>query len=326
MKVHSISALVPALVALSLAAACSQQKEYLYFEGMVWNTSFHITYQSDKPLDDSITLTLRQVEKSLSVFDPLSLTTRVNTGIKTAVDSDFITVYNASRKVWEESDGAFDPTASPLITAWGFGKGHKMEKNIDTDEILKYVGLGKTRLRNDTLVKSDIRTEFNFSAIAKGYGCDKVGQMLRRNGVESYLVEIGGEIALSGKSPRGDRWNVSIDRPIFSEKEIHSSQTIISLTDAGIATSGNYRNFHNDGKENFGHTIDVKTGRPAKTDILSATVIAPDCMFADAYATACMALGSARAKKMIRHTGLAAMLITNDSTVWTSDAFKKYIK
>lgn len=325
MKIH-ISALVPAIMALSLATACTQQKKYLYLEGMVWNTSFHITYQSDKPLHDSIMLTLRQVEKSLSVFDTLSLTSRVNSRLKTVVNSDFITVYNASRKVWKESDGAFDPTASPLITAWGFGKGHKMGKNIDTDEILKYVGLGKTRLRNDTLVKSDIRTEFNFSAIAKGYGCDKVGNMLRRNGVESYLVEIGGEIALSGNSPRGDKWNVSIDRPIFSKKEIHSSQTIISLTDAGIATSGNYRNFHNNGKEKFGHTIDVKTGRPANTDILSATIIAPDCMHADAYATACMALGSARAKKMILHSGLAAMLITIDSTVWTSDKFKKYIK
>lgn len=321
----SLMAAVTASIAVLLASCCNSG-QYIYHEGIVWNTAFHITYQSDRNLNDSILSALRQVENSVSVFKPGSVVSRVNSQSATGVDDLFINVYMGARKVWHESDGAFDPTISPLITAWGFGKGHRVNTEVDVDSLLQFVGFGKTSLQGNRISKHDIRTEFNFSAIAKGFGCDYVGEMLKRNGVRSYLVEIGGEIAVAGVNPKGKKWNISIDRPVVSKKEIHNSIMTVRVTDAGIATSGNYRNFNEIGNKKFGHTIDTKTGRPATTDILSATVIAPQCMLADAYATACIAMGSDRAKKMIRRLDLAVMLVLSDSEIWMSDAFKTYAK
>lgn len=321
----SLMAAVTASIAV-LLASCRNSGQYIYHEGIVWNTAFHITYQSDRNLNDSILSALRQVENSVSVFKPGSVVSRVNSQSATGVDDLFINVYMGARKVWRESDGAFDPTISPLITAWGFGKGHRVNTGVDVDSLLQFVGFGKTSLQGNRISKQDIRTEFNFSAIAKGFGCDYVGEMLKRNGVRSYLVEIGGEIAVAGVNPKGKEWNISIDRPVVSKKEIHNSIMTVRVTDAGIATSGNYRNFNEIGNKKFGHTIDTKTGRPATTDILSATVIAPQCMLADAYATACIAMGSDRAKKMIRRLDLAVMLVLSDSEIWMSDAFKTYTK
>lgn len=314
------------IIFILVSTACKNKGSYRYYEGMIWNTSFHITYKSDRNLNDSIDIILKEIGKSLSVFDSTSIVSRVNRSSQTPVDRMFKDVYTTSLRIWKESNGAFDPTISPLITAWGFGKGHKPAENIDIDSLLKIVGIDKTFLRNDTLFKTNPKTEFNFSAIAKGYGCDKAGEILKRNGVDSYLVEIGGEIACSGNNPKGNPWGISIDKPIESREERHSSQAVIKLHNGGIATSGNYRNFHKGDKGNFGHTIDVKTGRPAENDILSATIICSDAMQADAYATACMAMGSEKAKTMISSLNLAAMLILTDSSIWTSPSFKKYMK
>ena len=180
--------------------------------------------------------------------------------------------------------------------------------------MLQFVGITKTRLDGNRLIKQDPRTSFNFSAIAKGYGCDEIGRMLERNGVTDYLVEVGGEIVARGNNPQGEKWHVSIDKPIISNGEIHhESAEIITITNRAIATSGNYRNYKTDSLGNrYAHIISPDNGRPAKSDILSATVIAPDCMTADAYATTLMVLGFEKSKQLLaRHPELAAMLITS---------------
>ncbi len=309
---------------IGLFTSCGSKGNYKYEEGLVWNTTYHITYQSDKELGDSIIATLEKVGKSLSVFDKNSLVSRVNESESMTVDSAFQNVYLASLKINDLSGGMFDPTISPLITAWGFGPGHSISADtIAIDSILQFTGIKKTRLEDSTLVKDDRRIQFNFSAIAKGYGCDMVACVLERNGVENYLVEIGGEIAAGGKSPRDGKWKISIDRPVLTDSmEIHDSSAIIEITDCGLATSGNYRNFHKSGEKILGHTISPVTGRPVATDVISATVIAPDCMLADGMATACMATGSEKAKQMLSIKGFEGMLILADSTIWTSPGFK----
>lgn len=320
-------------VALSVIMLCgcnggsgkksSWQKE----EGLVWNTSWHITYNGLPELKDSVLTVLSRVGKSLSVFDPSSLVSEVNKNDSTPVDNDFIRVYIMSKKINRASDGAFDPTLSPLITAWGFGKGH--EATADTlriDSIMEFVGIEKTHLRHDALVKDDSRIEFNFSAIAKGYGCDAVAEMLRANGVEDFLVEIGGEIICRGKNPEGKDWRISIDRPVFSaDSIIHESQEVIAVSDMGIATSGNYRNFHTSGSTTYGHTISAETGRPVSTDVISATVLAPTAMEADGLATAFMSMGSKRSQKLNESLRRPVMLILADSTVWVSKEMKNLI-
>lgn len=322
-KSHFLSLILSSLMVLS-----SCESSYVKEEGMVWNTVYHITYHGDRSLTDSVMTVLNDVGKSLSVFDKSSLVSKVNTSSAAQVDSHFMTVYNASMIVNGVSGGLFDPTVSPLITAWGFGPGHKISADtLAIDSILTFTGINKTRLEGSTLIKEDIRTQFNFSAVAKGYGCDMVAQMLRRNGVENYLVEIGGEIAVGGEGPSGGSWKISIDKPVESDKHImHDASAVISVTNAGIATSGNYRNFHKDGDSTFGHTISPLTGRPVKTDVISATVIAPSCMEADAAATACMAAGSEISRHILSTLRYEGMLILSDSTTYLTPGFQALLK
>lgn len=316
------------LTALILPAFCFQACDagsYVREDGMVWNTTYHITFKGNPVLRDSVLVVLNDVGKSLNVFDSASLVSRVNSADSMKVDSRFIKVYNASRLINSASEGMFDPTLSPLITAWGFGPGHKLTADtIAIDSILNYVGIGKTRLEGDKIIKDDPRIQFNFSAVAKGYGCDEVAAMFTRNGVTDYLVEIGGEIAVCGKNPGGGLWSVSIDRPIQTDSTVnHDACGVIHLTNAGIATSGNYRNFKKEGGKTLGHTISPLTGRPIATDVISATVIAPTAMEADATATACMASGSQKSKTLLQRLRFEGMLILSDSTIWMTPGFKK---
>lgn len=300
--------------------------EYRTAEGMIWNTVYHVTYNGTPELKDSIMQVLDEVGASLNVFDEKSLVSQVNVNDSTAVDTDFIRVYVESVKVNRLTEGAFDPTLGPLIEAWGFGKGHKATADTARiDSLMKFVGIDKTRLSMDTLVKDDSRIRFNFSAIAKGYGCDRVGEMLKRNGVEDWLIEIGGEISCCGKSPEGGKWRVSIDRPVMQKDRIlHDSQCVVEVTDGGIATSGNYRNLQSDDKgQYYGHTISARTGRPARTDVISATVIGRTAMEADALATAFMAMGADDVKRLNKSTRLPVMFVLADSTVWCSGQFEK---
>lgn len=315
------------LLLLLFTVSCHRNR-YHHTEGLIWNTSYHITFDGPENLADSVLVVLEEVNRSLNVFDSTSLISRVNRLDTVIVDKHFKNVYKASQKAYKISDGMFDPTISPLITAWGFGKGHI--PNADTlniTEIMTYVGFDKTSLSGDTLIKQDNRINFNFSAIAKGYACDAVAAMFRRNGVTDYLVEIGGEIAMAGISPSMSQWKVSVDRPLMSDSNvIHDACAVLKITDAGMATSGNYRNFHTSEGQTIGHTISPVTGRPTITDVISATVIAPSAMDADAIATACMASGSNEAKRMVSALGYEALLILSDSTTWASPGLSRFLK
>ncbi len=296
---------------------------------MVWNTVYNITYRGPESLQDSIMPVLDSVSKSASAFDSLSLVSRINRGEELPLDDILKRLYLASVDINRHSGGKFDPTVGPLVTAWGFGKGHTPTADtLNIPTLLKYVGISKTRLgEGGRLIKDDPRIEFNFSAIAKGLGCDAVAEMLERNGVTDYLIEIGGEIRSSGHSPRGDRWRVQIDAPVASaDSVIHESQCVVTLEDIGIATSGNYRNFHQENGRRFGHTINPLTGRPATTDVASATVAAPTTMEADGYATAIMAMGSRDARRMVDSLRLAAYVVTTDGKVWVSDSFNPLLQ
>lgn len=293
-------------------------------QGMVWGTVYHITFRGEESLADSIQNIFNKVGKSLSIFDKASIVAEVNANDSVAVDSMFMEVYNESLRVNGASRGMFDPTVSPLITAWGFGPGHTLSADtMAVDSIMDFIGIRKTRLVGDRLVKDDIRTQFNFSALAKGYGCDMIGRFLLEKGVTDFIVEVGGEIVAHGKNPDGMSWRVSIDRPLDGDgKVVHSSQCIIEMKNAAVATSGNYRNFHEIDKRKVGHTISPVTGHPVQTDILSATVVARTCMTADALATACMALGSTEARDLCASENAPVMIVLADSSVWMSESFR----
>lgn len=315
-----LSALLPAFL-----SGCSKAVNYHKTEGMIWNTLYHITYKGPENLKDSILPVLNEVGTSLSVFDKTSLVSRLNSQDSIKADSHLMKVYDASRKINLLSHGNFDPTVSPLVNAWGFGIGHQPTTDtLAVDSVLKFIGIDKTRREDNLIIKEDIRTQFNFSAIAKGYGCDAVGEMLRRNGVNDYMVEIGGEIALSGESPAGTLWRIAIDAPVEGNNPGEETAMILSLTDKGVATSGNYRNYREDDGRKIAHTISPVSGRPFLSEILSATVIADNCMEADGLATACMASPGREAQELLLESGAQGLLIYADS-IWTTPGFKEYI-
>lgn len=311
-------------LAILILGGC-KSKSYHYDEGMVWNTTYHITYNHDTSLTDSIFSVLNQVSSSLSFFDDNSILSRFNQSADSIkADTHLIKVYDTARRIYNISDGLYDPSVSLLIDAWGFGKGHSISPDTaKIDSLLQFVGMNLTERRGNYIIKKKPHLSFNFSSIAKGYGCDAIAEMFRRNGVSDYLIEIGGEIALSGKNSSGNKWTISIDRPLKSQNLQHESQEIIHLTNCGLATSGNYRNYHNVGKESIGHTISPKTGRPIKSDVISATVIAPTAMEADALATACMAAGKEGGIRICRNANADVMLILQDSTVYMSPGFSR---
>ena len=325
LNLSSLAALM--LISLISFTNCGRQN-YRQFDGMVWNTTYHIVYESEKRLDDSIMNTLKEVENSVSVFNENSIVSQVNSHKEYKVDSHFRKVYEMSRDINKKSGGAFDPTLSPLIEAWGFGKGHQPSADtLRIDSMLEFVGIEKTALVEDRMIKEHDKTQFNFSAIAKGYGVDCVAEMLKRNGVDNYLVEIGGEIRCGGLNQQQKEWIVSIDSPAEGNENLeHVSIIKIKLTDEGVATSGNYRNYQKTATgASYGHTISASTGRPVKTDVLSATVITKTAMLADALATTCMAIGSEKGLALCDSLQCGVMLVLDDLTVISNAQFKRLV-
>ena len=318
---HLALILLPCLL---LTAACKPINTFTTADGMVWNTTYHIVYEGGEELKDSILSVLKEVENSVSVFADNSLVSKVNRNKDQRVDRHFINVYHTSLNINQLTEGRFDPTLSPLIEAWGFGKGHQPTADtLRIDSIMEFVGIEKTRLEKDTLFKEDERISFNFSALAKGYGVDCVADMLERNGVRNFLIEIGGEIRCLGHNPKNEDWTISIDSPMEGNNAPgHFSVSEIRLTEGGVATSGNYRNFHETSDGKYGHTISPADGRPVKTDVLSATVIAPSAMLADALATSCMAIGSEAGMKLCDQLDCGVMLVLDNMSVVTNNNFK----
>lgn len=302
------------LVVLLLSSCGEKKAVYRKVSGATWGTTYNITYKAVEDLNDSIVAVMQQVDESLSAFNNSSLVSRINRGEHVKVDGLFTAVFDISKRVNRCSGGAFDPTVSPLINLWGFGYdksvgGEPTQTQIDS--ALCYVGIADCSLVDEKIVKKHPLTEFNFSAVAKGYGCDLIAEMMRRNDCEDYMIEIGGEVVLSGENPDGKPWRIMIDAPIANNQSVtHQRYAVIEPGACGIATSGNYRNYKEIAGRRVGHTISPTTGRPVETTTASVTVIAPTAMVADAFATACMAMPLADAMKMMEaENGVEAMFI-----------------
>lgn len=303
------------LLAAVIGGCVQESDKYVSAEGGCWGTTYHITYRGPQALTDSVQAVVDEVNSQLSPFAEGSVISRVNVSAEPVrAGVMFAEVFNLSQRVCSLSGGAFDPTVAPLVNLWGFGY-RDGESDIPSDsavtEALSWVGLPECSIDSaGMVVKKSARTEFDFSAIAKGYGVDRMAAMLRRNGVDDYMVEVGGEIALSGVNPRGEKWHIQIDAPVDGNLQ-HQGLRIMELTDCGVATSGNYRNFRETATGRVWHTISPVTGRPVTGSLLSATVIAPDCALADALATASMAMTTDSAMAMLKGVpGVGAILVS----------------
>ena len=362
--------LLALIVGTVLIVRENQKTVYQKNEGRIFGTVYHITYQCANDLHEEILAELQRVDRSLSMFNDSSTISRINRNeaVDLSQDSLFVEVFQLAQRIAEDTDGAFDITVAPLVNAWGFGfKNDVMPTDAAIDSLRLFVGYRKVSLealpstssphlegqRGAFLVKkTDSRTMLDCSAIAKGFGCDLVARFFRRQGIENYMIEIGGEVVVGGVSEKGEKWRIGVTKPENAapsqppptgggetlqtilqlplssphsggQRGAHSSLLAPRSSFSALATSGNYRNFYvKDGKR-YAHTIDPRTGRPVQHSILSATVIADNCATADAYATAFMVLGLDEARQILnRHPELLAYLIHTDENghyaVWAS--------
>lgn len=325
---------VVAILCLLFFGHSKEQNEatYQHNEGTIFGTLYHVKYLYDKDMKADIEAELQNVDASLSMFNPKSTISRINRGETDEVDEMLSEVLRLSFVVNQATDGVFDPTVAPLVNAWGFGfKSGQMPDNKQVDSLLSLVGLFHIQLQDGTLTKDNPLSILDFSAIAKGYGVDRAAEVLRKKGIENFMVEIGGEVVTEGLNEKGEAWRIGINKPDDDSTSTNTElQDVISLSGKAIATSGNYRNYYISEGKKIAHTINPKTGYPAQSDILSSTVMAPTCAEADAFATAFMVLGLEEAKKVLqKQPQLEAYFIYSDKQgnyqTWFTEGFRKLI-
>lgn len=302
-------------------------------KGLIFGTMYSITYEHEKSLRLDIDKELERFDASLSMFNESSIISRINRNEDVTVDSLFANVFRQAMKISEATDGNFDITVAPLVNAWGFGFTENISPtDAKIDSLLQIVGWQKIQLSSEgKIIKEDPRIMLDCSAIAKGYAVDVIANLLKSNGVQNYMVDIGGEVDVAGVNPTGNLWRIGINKPEDDPLSRNQSlQTILEVSGLGIATSGNYRNFYYKDGMKYSHTIDPKTGRPVQHSILSSTVIAKDCMTADAYSTAFMVMGLEKAKSLVEsHPELDAYFIFSDEKgdfqTYITEGMKKYV-
>ncbi len=280
-------------------------------QGKIFGTTYKVVYQHENDLGKEIREVLNNVDASLSMFNPKSTLARINRNETDTMDAMMHEVFVLSQRVSEATHGAFDCTIAPAVEAWGFGlKNREKVTNAEVDSLKRLIGYSKVSASEEGVLQREVSgMTFDFSAVAKGYGVDKVVEMLASKGVENMMVEIGGEIVVKGVRRDGKAWKIAVQNP-----NGEGYNAVISRNETAMATSGNYLNYYvNEDGDRVAHTISPFTARPVTHTLLSATVTAPTCAMADAFATSFMVMGVDSAKVVLeRHPFLGAYLIYAD--------------
>lgn len=281
-------------------------------------------------LQEGIDSLLAEFNAIASVYDFNSEISKVNQNNDIEVSDLFIDVFQKSIEMNELSMGAFDITVGALVNAWGFGFTDSLHvSNEVIDSLLQLTGMKKIRIEGRKVIKDDPRILLDMNGIAKGYAVDIVADYIESLGISSYIVEIGGEIRAGNLKPNEEKWIIAIEKPSKDSLSPQQEEQRIGLNNCAIATSGTYRKYYERNGERYSHTIDPSTGYPVHHSMLSATIIASDCMTADALATGSMALGIEKAMQMCESTdGIEGYFILGNSDgTWTircTKGFKKY--
>lgn len=305
------SFLIISFFILSILTSCSPDKIFT-IEGSSMGTIYSIKYpgSEDEGLKNAVDSLLSEISKELSVFDSTSAVSQINRNEVTKLSREFIYIYNIAQRISKETNGAFDITIGPLVNLWGFGPNEEREiTQKEIDSVKNFVGYQKLTIKDGLLLKSDARIELNFNAVAKGYAVDRVADLLQKRGHSDCIIEIGGEVVARGSRYKKP-WRVGIQVPTKEQDGEIESRYIFLLQNRAVATSGNYRNYHEINGNRFSHIINPQTGLAEQSNLLSVTVIADDCTTADAYATAFMVMGMEASKiYLTKHPEYAAYFI-----------------
>jgi len=279
----------------------------------VFGTNYSVSYfcNDGKNYQQEIDTLFHRINQSVSYYVPNSVISRINRNETDVMDDYFATVLKRSLEIAGETSGAFDPTVSPLVNAWGFGFAEKQNMTQTLiDSLRSITGFHRVRIAGSRVEKEIPAIQFDFNAIAKGYAADLAGELLASKGIKTYLVEIGGDLIARGLKPDGSGWRIGLEEPA---KEMHDPQNwafLVEMHDRAVATSGSYRRYYEREGLRYSHTIDPKTGRPVDHNLLSVSVFAEDSMTADAFATAFMVMGLEKAKEFLSaRTDLQAFFI-----------------
>ncbi len=311
--------IVLAIIGLALAGCDAESIVYENESaGYAQGSTYQIKYVTESQQDwtaqfDSI---FNSIDQSMSTYKDESLISIINHGdTLVEVDNLFMEVLKRSSEISDESDGLFDVTVGPLVQLWGFGKTQKIDiDSSKVDSAKSLIGYKQIEVQNNS-VKVPQGFKIDFNSIAQGYTVDVVAHFLEKNGVRSYMIEVGGEVRAKGKNQKDNFWKIGVDKPLDEIDSEDRFQMIVELRNKSLATSGNYRKYWVDSETGikYAHTIDPKSGYPARNQLLSVSIIADECMDADAYATACMVMGLPNAKSFIEaKQGVEAYFISTD--------------
>lgn len=331
MIVRRLIKLFIAISALVCAISCGTKPvaEYYLVKGAAQGSTYNISFQQPEGTIDiakGVDSLLKAFDLSLSNYNPQSLISRLNAGDTAAIhDAWFWRFYRDSEHAYRASGGSFDVTVAPMCNYWGFG--YTSERETDTavlDSLRRLVGMDKLRA-DSPYVHLPAGMSLISNAIAQGLSVDIVAEYFESLGIANYLVEIGGELRTKGVNQSGNIWTVGIDKPIDT-LTTRQLETAVRLENRSLATSGNYRKFYEKDGVKYSHTIDPHTGYPVRHALLSATVTAPSCSLADAYATACMVRGMDWAKELVQKDSTVEVFLiysgaSGELLTYSSDGF-----
>lgn len=319
------------MILLGCSSINEHSKTLVHNVGFAQGTSYSVKYMSTDGNDyhlqiDSI---FSVIDNSLSTYLPSSLISQLNAGDTSLIlDTHFVRVFKASQHVSTLSSGLFDCTVAPLVQSWGFGTSNPQElDSLAIVKLLKKVGYQDVSLKGDSLLSNPQLKTLDFNAIAQGYTVDVIAEFFDSLYLTDYLIEVGGELRAKGLNSRNKKWRVGIDKPSNEIDKNDRFQLILNLNNKSLATSGNYRKFYKKDGQIYAHTINPKTAYPVQHSLLSATVIADNCMMADAYATTFMVMGVKQTQEFLEtHEGLEVFLIYADADNrwrnWLTEGFK----
>ena len=315
------------LTLLTLMMSSKAQDSTIRIEGYTQGTTYHITYIDtlQRDFQPEIETILHNFDLSVSTYNPNSIISKINNNVSNvAVDQYFTVCFNKAKEVWKNTNGAFDPTVFPLVNLWVFRPlSNKTINKSKIDSIKQFVGFHLIDLKDGKIIKKDKRVRLDFNAFAQGYSVDVIAAFLRTRNIQTYVVEIGGEVVARGQKPNGEFWKIGIEKPIDNHDSTNPIRAIATLHNMALATSGNYRKFFIENGERYAHHIDPTTGYPAKNNLLSASVFAKDCISSDAYATGILVMGLENAIAFLKiHPELQAYLIYADNN--SADGFNVY--
>jgi thiamine biosynthesis lipoprotein len=335
---HSREWLFCLLLCFTLAG-CERPAQTVKLTGATMGTTWHVTYLQGKASPDADQATrniqsrLDAVNASMSTYQPASEISRFNSsalGEWFAASAGFVQVLETAQLIGHKSEGAYDITVGPLVELWGFGSAGAVSAPPEPAQVarlLQSVGLSGLQIdAAQSRIKKLHALSLDVSSIAKGYAVDEVALWLLSNGVSDFLVEVGGEMRVAGKSARGDSWRIAIEQPEAGDRAVAAA---ITLSAGAVATSGDYRNFFEVAGKRYSHSIDPRTGYPVAHDLVSVTVVHDSAMLADGWATALTVLGGERAMALAQTSGLAVYFIRRTPAGFEhsyTDAFAAFVE